>query len=151
MTYCLDSISAFKEYLVKQVKVHTLGVNTNNIFLKEYKNKKATFTYSLNGIEREETIKLQDSLSLLNNAILTQIKDNKAYFNNKTIIEKKESYVLNNDEIKELIEKAIDLHFEKEEKLFKKGIKALSLFFIPNITDFRGDKAFIKNTFEELY
>lgn len=79
MTYCLDSISAFKEYLVKQVKVHTLGVNTNNIFLKEYKNKKATFTYSLNGIEREETIKLQDSLSLLNNAILTQIKDNKAF------------------------------------------------------------------------
>lgn len=43
------------------------------------------------------------------------------------------------------------MHFEKEEKLFKKGIKALSLFFIPNITDFRGDKAFIKNTFEELY
>lgn len=151
MIYCLDSISAFKEYLVKQVKVHTLGVNTNNIFLKEYKNKKAIFTYTLNGIEREETIKLQDSFSLLNNAILTQVKDNKAYFNDETIIEKKESYVLNNDEIKELLKKAIDLHFEKEEKLFKKGIKALSLFFIPNITDFRGESPFIKNTFEELY
>ncbi|EMH2868302.1 DEAD/DEAH box helicase, partial [Campylobacter jejuni] len=151
MIYCLDSISAFKEYLVKQVKVHTLGANTNNIFLKEYKNKKAIFTYTLNGIEREETIKLQDSFSLLNNAILTQVKDNKAYFSNEAIIEKKESYVLNNDEIKELLKKAIDLHFEKEEKLFKKGIKALSLFFIPNITDFRGENPFIKNTFEELY
>ncbi|VTX65687.1 Type III restriction enzyme, res subunit [Campylobacter jejuni] len=151
MIYCLDSISAFKEYLVKQVKVHTLGINTNNIFLKVYKNKKAIFTYTLNGIEREETIKLQDSFSLLNNAILTQVKDNKAYFNDETIIEKKESYVLNNDEIKELLKKAIDLHFEKEEKLFKKGIKALSLFFIPNITDFRGENPFIKNTFEELY
>ncbi|EDP7417271.1 TPA: DEAD/DEAH box helicase family protein [Campylobacter jejuni] len=151
MIYCLDSISAFKEYLVKQVKVHTLGANTNNIFLKEYKNKKAIFTYTLNGIEREETIKLQDSFSLLNNAILTQVKDNKAYFSNEAIIEKKESYVLNNDEIKELLKKAIDLHFEKEEKLFKKGIKALSLFFIPNITDFRGESPFIKNTFEELY
>ncbi|EHN2853906.1 DEAD/DEAH box helicase, partial [Campylobacter jejuni] len=107
--------------------------------------------YTLNGIEREETIKLQDSFSLLNNAILTQVKDNKAYFNDETIIEKKESYVLNNDEIKELLKKAIDLHFEKEEKLFKKGIKALSLFFIPNITDFRGESPFIKNTFEELY
>ncbi|EOH2282772.1 DEAD/DEAH box helicase, partial [Campylobacter jejuni] len=149
--YCLDSISAFKEYLVKQVKVHTLGINTNNIFLKVYKNKKAIFTYTLNGIEREETIKLQDSFSLLNNAILTQVKDNKAYFSNEAIIEKKESYVLNNDEIKELLKKAIDLHFEKEEKLFKKGIKALSLFFIPNITDFRGENPFIKNTFEELY
>ncbi|MCC9477101.1 hypothetical protein JHQ98_09365, partial [Campylobacter jejuni] len=79
MIYCLDSISAFKEYLVKQFKVHTLGVNTNNIFIKEYKNKKAIFTYTLNGIEREEKIKLQDSFSLLNNAILTQVKDNKAY------------------------------------------------------------------------
>ncbi|EOD8812984.1 DEAD/DEAH box helicase family protein [Campylobacter jejuni] len=151
MIYCLDSISAFKEYLVKQVKVHTLGINTNNIFLKVYKNKKAIFTYTLNGIEREETIKLQDSFSRLNNAILTQVKDNKAYFSNEAIIEKKESYVLNNDEIKELLKKAIDLHFEKEEKLFKKGIKALSLFFIPNITDFRGENPFIKNTFEELY
>ncbi|EAL7595177.1 DEAD/DEAH box helicase [Campylobacter jejuni] len=151
MIYCLDSISAFKEYLVKQVKVHTLGINTNNIFLKVYKNKKAIFTYTLNGIEREETIKLQDSFSLLNNAILTQVKDNKAYFSNEAIIEKKESYVLNNDEIKKLLKKAIDLHFEKEEKLFKKGIKALSLFFIPNITDFRGESPFIKNTFEELY
>lgn len=152
MIYCLDSISAFKEYLVKQVKVHTLGINTNNIFLKVYKNKKAIFTYTLNGIEREETIKLQDSFSLLNNAILTQVKDNnKAYFSNEAIIEKKESYVLNNDEIKELLKKAIDLHFEKEEKLFKKDIKALSLFFIPNITDFRGENPFIKNTFEELY
>lgn len=151
MIYCLDSISAFKEYLVKQVKVHTLGINTNNIFLKVYKNKKAIFTYTLNGIEREETIKLQDSFSLLNNAILTQVKDNKAYFSNEAIIEKKESYVLNNDEIKKLLKKAIDLHFEKEEKLFKKGIKALSLFFIPNITDFRGENPFIKNTFEELY
>ncbi|EKH9443808.1 DEAD/DEAH box helicase, partial [Campylobacter jejuni] len=46
MIYCLDSISAFKEYLVKQVKVHTLGINTNNIFLKVYKNKKAIFTYT---------------------------------------------------------------------------------------------------------
>ncbi|EGK7522307.1 DEAD/DEAH box helicase family protein [Campylobacter lari] len=151
MIYCLDSISAFKEYLVKQVKVHTLGVNTNNIFLKTYKNKKATFSYNLNGIEREETIKINDSFSLLNNAVLTQVKDDKAYFDNEIIIEKKESYVLNNDEIKELLKKAIDLHFEKEEALFKKGIKALSLFFIPNITDFRGENAFIKNTFEELY
>lgn len=151
MIYCLDSISAFKEYLVKQVKVHTLGVNTNNIFLKVYKNKKATFSYNLNGIEREETIKINDSFSLLNNAVLTQVKDDKAYFDNEIIIEKKESYVLNNDEIKELLKKAIDLHFEKEEALFKKGIKALSLFFIPNITDFRGENAFIKNTFEELY
>ncbi|EAK1650784.1 DEAD/DEAH box helicase, partial [Campylobacter jejuni] len=151
VVYCLDSISAFKEYLVKQVKVHTLGTNSNNIFLKEYKNKKAIFSYVENGIEKEKNLKLYDSFDLLKNATLIKIEKDKAYFSDETIIEKKESYILNQDDIKSLIKQAIDLHFEKEEKLFKKGIKALSLFFIPNVADFRGDNPFIKDTFEELY
>ncbi|TKX32542.1 restriction endonuclease [Campylobacter aviculae] len=149
--YCLDSISAFKEYLVKQVKVNTLGTQNKNIFLKEYKKDLATFTYFSNGMEQEIKIKKGDSCKILNNAILKNIKDNKAYFDNETIIEKKENYVLNEDEITELLEQAIDLHFKKEERLFKQNIKALSLFFIPSILDFRGDNPFIKNKFEELY
>lgn len=151
VVYCLDSISAFKEYLVKQVKVHTLGTNSNNIFLKESKNKKAIFSHVENGIEKEKKLKLYDSFDLLKNATLIKLEKNKAYFSDETIIEKKESYILNQDDIKSLIKQAIDLHFEKEEKLFKKGIKALSLFFIPNVADFRGDNPFIKDTFEELY
>ncbi|EGK8038171.1 DEAD/DEAH box helicase family protein [Campylobacter lari] len=151
VVYCLDSISAFKEYLVKQVKVHTLGSQNKNIFLKEYKKQIATFANLSNGIEQEIKIKKGDSCQILNNAILQNVKDNKAYFDNDIIIEKKESYVLNKEEITELLKNAINLHFEKEEKLFKQGIKALSLFFIPNISDFRGDDPFIKNKFEELY
>lgn len=151
VVYCLDSISAFKEYLVKQVKVHTLGTQNKNIFLKEYKKDLATFTYFSNGIEQEFKIKKGDSCEKLNNAILQNVKDNKVYFDNETIIEKKENYVLNEEEITELLKNAINLHFEKEEKLFKQNIKALSLFFIPNILDFRGDNPFIKNKFEELY
>nr|BAJ52738.1 type III restriction enzyme R protein [Campylobacter lari] len=151
LVYCLDSISAFKEYLVKQVKVHTLGTKSNNIFLKEYKNKKAIFSYTQNGIEQEKILKLNDSFDLLENATLIKVEKDKAYFSDKTIIEKKENYVLNQDEIKNLLKTAINLHFEKEETLFKKGIKALSLFFIPSVADFRGDEPFIKNTFEELY
>ncbi|MBZ7948047.1 DEAD/DEAH box helicase family protein [Campylobacter sp. RM9929] len=149
--YCLDSISAFKEYLVKQVKVNTLGTQNKNIFLKEYKKDLATFTYFSNGMEQEIKIKKGDSCKILNNAILKNVKDNKAYFDDETIIEKKENYVLNEDEITELLEQAIDLHFKKEEELFKQNIKALSLFFIPSILDFRGDNPFIKNKFEELY
>ncbi|MBC5857980.1 DEAD/DEAH box helicase family protein [Campylobacter jejuni] len=151
VVYCLDSISAFKEYLVKQVKVHTLGTQNKNIFLKEYKKDLATLTYFSNGIEQEIKIKKGDSCKILNNAILKNVKDNKAYFDDETIIEKKESYILNEDEITELLNNTINLHFEKEEKLFKQNIKALSLFFIPNILDFRGDNPFIKNKFEELY
>ncbi|HEC1756765.1 TPA: DEAD/DEAH box helicase, partial [Campylobacter lari] len=101
--------------------------------------------------EQEIKIKKGDSCQILNNAILKSVKENKAYFDNDIIIEKKESYVLSEEEITGLLQNAINLHFEKEEKLFKQNIKALSLFFIPNILDFRGDNPFIKNKFEELY
>ncbi|MBF7044344.1 DEAD/DEAH box helicase family protein, partial [Campylobacter volucris] len=80
VVYCLDSISAFKEYLVKQVKVHTLGTQNKSIFLKEYKKDLATFTYFSNGIEQEIKIKKGNSCKILNNAILQNVKDNKAYF-----------------------------------------------------------------------
>ncbi|HEC1769401.1 TPA: DEAD/DEAH box helicase, partial [Campylobacter lari] len=151
LVYCLDSISAFKEYLVKQVRVSSLGTQNKNIFLKEYKRDLVTFTYFSNGIEQEIKIKKGDSCQILNNAILKSVKENKAYFDNDIIIEKKESYILSEEEITGLLQNAINLHFEKEEKLFKQNIKALSLFFIPNILDFRGDNPFIKNKFEELY
>lgn len=151
VAYCLDSISAFNSYLVKQVRVHTIGSNANDIFLKNYKNNRATFTYTSSGIEKEKTLKIGDALSLLDNATLTGVKNDKAYFDNGKIIGKKEIYALDEHEITALLAKAIDLHFEKEEQLFKQNIKALSLFFIPNIADFRGENPFIKNTFESLY
>lgn len=112
MVYCLDSISAFKKYLVKQVKVHTLGGNKNNIFLKEYKNKKAIISYTTNGLAQEQELKINDSFKILNNAILRELKDNKAYFGDGSIVERKENYILNDEEIKELLKKSIDLHFQ---------------------------------------
>lgn len=50
-----------------------------------------------------------------------------------------------------MLQTAINRHFEKEERLFNKGIKALSLFFIENIADYKGDDPFVKNEFERLY
>lgn len=82
---------------------------------------------------------------------LNKISQDKVYLSNGEIIEKQKTYKLENNEITNLLNKAIDLHFEKEEKLFKDNIKALSLFFIPNIEDFRGEKPFIKEEFERLY
>lgn len=82
---------------------------------------------------------------------LNKISQDKVYLSSGEIIEKQKTYKLENNEITNLLNKAIDLHFEKEEKLFKDNIKALSLFFIPNIEDFRGEKPFIKEEFERLY
>lgn len=152
MIYCLDSISAFRAYLVKQVKVHTIGSNSTQIFLKSYKDKKAIFSYTQSGIEKEQELKLNESFSQLNGATLLKVEKDKAYFSDQSILDKKgENYHLDEDELATLLGKAIDLHFEKEQRLFTKGIKALSLFFIPNIADFRGEKPFIKSTFEKLY
>lgn len=154
MIYCLDSISAFRAYLVKQVKVHTIGSSSTQIFLKSYhaRDKKAIFSYTQSGIEKEQELRLNESFSQLNGATLLKVEKDKAYFSDQSILDKKgESYHLDEDELTALLGKAIDLHFEKEQRLFAKGIKALSLFFIPNIADFRGEKPFIKSTFEELY
>lgn len=154
MVYCLDSISAFRAYLVKQVKVHAIKSSSTQIFLKSYhaRDKKAIFSYTQSGIEKEQELRLNESFSQLNGATLLKVEKDKAYFSDQSILDKKgESYHLDEDELTALLGKAIDLHFEKEQRLFAKGVKALSLFFIPNIADFRGEKPFIKNTFEELY
>ncbi|WP_297446317.1 DEAD/DEAH box helicase family protein [uncultured Campylobacter sp.] len=154
MVYCLDSISAFRAYLVKQVKVHAIKSSSTQIFLKSYhaRDKKAIFSYTQSGIEKEQELRLNESFNQLNGATLLKVEKDKAYFSDQSILDKKgESYHLDEDELTALLGKAIDLHFEKEQRLFAKGVKALSLFFIPNIADFRGEKPFIKSTFEELY
>ncbi|EOZ2161067.1 DEAD/DEAH box helicase family protein [Campylobacter coli] len=158
VAYCLDSICAFKSYLVKQIRVHTLIQNNTTPFLiatNTNKPKSATFSFFKNGIEKRTTILRNNNLGKIDSSFqdisLNNITKDKAYLSNGETIERKISYKLSKDEIESLLAKAIDLHFEKEERLFKQNIKALSLFFIPNITDFRGDNPFIKNTFERLY
>ena len=157
VAYCLDSISAFRNYLVKQIRVHTIGRDNQSPFLlsTNTKIKQAIFSYFNFGIEKQTKIYIGEDLGKLDlrfkGISLNKISQDKVYLSNGEIIEKQKTYKLENNEITNLLNKAIDLHFEKEEKLFKDNIKALSLFFITNIEDFRGDKPFIKEEFERLY
>ncbi len=157
VAYCLDSISAFRNYLVKQIRVHTIGRDNQSPFLlsTNTKIKQAVFSYFNFGIEKQTKIYIGEDLGKLDlrfkGISLNKISQDKVYLSSGEIIEKQKTYKLENNEITNLLNKAIDLHFEKEEKLFKDNIKALSLFFIPNIEDFRGDKPFIKEEFERLY
>ncbi len=159
VAYCLDSISAFRKYLVKQIRVHTISKDSQAPFLLSADSKSAKLSFLKAGIEKHDTFikgadlgRLDSSLSGVN--IVKTTKD-KAYLSNGDILEKLKSYKLQDSEITTLLKKAIDLHFEKEAILFAQNIKALSLFFIPNIEDFReveGKGApFIKNEFERLY
>lgn len=162
VAYCLDSICAFRAYLVKQIRVHTIIQENTIPFListNTSKPKSATFSFFQNGIEKRKTILQKNNLGELDSNFqgmsLENVTKDKAYLSNGEVIEKKKSYKLSSTEITNLLSRAIDLHFEKEERLFARNIKALSLFFIPNIEDFREIEGkgtpFIKEEFERLY
>ncbi|MBX7490748.1 DEAD/DEAH box helicase family protein [Helicobacter turcicus] len=157
MVYCLDSINAFNNYLVKQIRTHTIIQDNNTPYLIKGNNKEkyGIFSYFVNGIEKQKRINKNQDLGDLDSKFrgicLINVDKDKAYLSNGETIQAKKSYVLQEDEISRLMAKAIDLHFEKEVELFQKSIKALSLFFIPSIEDFRGENPFIKNAFERIY
>lgn len=157
VAYCLDSINAFNHYLVKQIRVHTITQDNQKPYLlsANTKDKFAIFSYFKSGIEQQAKIYKDQDLSKLDakfkNISLVKITQDKAYLSNQETIQKKNAYALEEEEIERLLAKAIDLHFKKEETLFEQNIKALSLFFIPHINDFRGENPFIKTMFEKLY
>lgn len=159
VAYCLDSISAFRKYLVKQIRVHTISKDSQAPFLLVSDSKSAKLSFLKAGIEKHDTFIKGTDLGRLDSSLsgvsIVKITKDKVYLSNGETLEKAKSYKLQESEISTLLEKAIHLHFEKEAILFQQNIKALSLFFIPNIEDFReieGKNApFIRNEFERLY
>ncbi|GAA8930249.1 hypothetical protein SLK231_14090 [Helicobacter pylori] len=154
----MDSISAFRNYLVKQIRIHSVMQDSQSPFLLNADSKSAKIAFYKAGILKQITLSKGEDLGKINASFngvsLVKITKDKAYLSDGATLEKA-SYKLTQDEISTLLEKAIDLHFEKEASLFDQNIKALSLFFIPKIEDFRqiDNKGvpFIKTEFERLY
>lgn len=161
LAYALDSIDAFNHFLVKQIYVHTLCRENEapSLIKMDSKNKKGIFSYFLDGIEHKKDVFYGEDLGIklhypsLKGVELLRItsKDGAILSNQTKIPLSKNNYRLNEDQIAELIALSIDLHFKKEQMLFERGIKALSLFFIPDIDSYRGEIPFIKNEFERIY
>ncbi|GAA9564919.1 DEAD/DEAH box helicase family protein [Helicobacter pylori] len=158
VAFCLDSISAFRNYLVKQIRVHSIMQDSQSPFLLNADSKSAKIAFYKAGILKQITLSKGEDLGRIDASFsgvsLVKTAKDKAYLSDNTTLEKA-SYKLTQDEISVLLEKAIDLHFEKEASLFDQNIKALSLFFIPKIEDFRQidnkGAPFIKTEFERLY
>jgi type III restriction enzyme len=156
--YILDSISAFQEYLVKKIRVSTFINSDDFVKLKSTNSKNQTINliYFKNGEELEKVIKVKDDIGEklgireFQGIYCTSIKGANAYLSNEEVLESS-NYLLIEEEQKVLIQNTIKAHFEKEEELFKKGIKTLSLFFIPSINSYNGENPIIKNIFEEEY
>ncbi len=151
VAYVLDSISSFRQSLVKKIVVFTQDIVEN--------------TDTLIGIEKEGSKNIAH-VSTLTNGIVAKRKLNPgAIFNGKTIKKinkdtivladdtiEKVDYALSDETLRTMMKETIKIHFEKEKNLFEQGIKALTLFFMESDKSlYRGDNPKIKNIFEEEY
>lgn len=181
LIYALDALDAFRQKLVKKIQVKTLSVKNlagtsaymylDDILLDAKKEPEAKIQLEVkkgSGISREyRRVRGGDKLSVAsdNNAYdgftvaYVHAKESAIEFTNGVWIFK--GQVVNDTDLKTIqrlqIRETIEAHFKKEEELFKKGIKCLSLFFIDevaNYKDYDGDEevhGFLWNTFEEEY
>lgn len=151
VAYVLDSISSFRQSLVKKIVVYTQDVVEN--------------TDTLIGIEKVGTVNKAIVSTLTNGIIARRELGVGAIFNGKSIKKinkdtivlsdetiEKVDYSLSDESLRAMIKETIKIHFEKEKGLFEQGVKALTLFFMEADTSlFRGENPKVKNIFEEEY
>ncbi|MCB0450992.1 MAG: DEAD/DEAH box helicase family protein, partial [Confluentibacter sp.] len=151
VAYVLDSISSFRQNLVKKIVVYTQDVIEN--------------TDTLIGIEKVGSKNIAHVSTLTNGIIARRELGIGAVFNGKNIKKinkdtivladdtiEKVDYSLSDESFRTMIKETIKIHFEKEKALFEQGVKALTLFFIESDTSlFRGENPKVKNIFEEEY
>ncbi len=151
VAYVLDSISSFRQSLVKKIVVYTQDIVEN--------------TDSLIGIEKVGSKNVAIVSTLINGIIARRELGVGSVFNGKSIKKinkdtivladdtiEKVDYSLSDESLRAMIKETIKIHFEKEKGLFEQGVKALTLFFMESDTGlFRGDNPKIKNIFEEEY
>lgn len=151
VAYVLDSISAFRQNLVKKIVVYTQDVIEN--------------TDTLIGIEKVGSKNIAH-VSTLTNGIIAPFKLGVGgVFNGKSIKKilkdtvvladdtiEKVNYSLSDESLRAMIQETIKIHFEKEKILFEQDVKSLTLFFMESDTSlFRGDNPKVKTIFEEEY
>ena len=147
VAYVLDSISSFRQSLVKKIVVYTQGVVENTDTLIGIDNKKALVSTLTNGTIVKKELGVG---SLFNGKNIKKINKDTIVLSDDTI--EKVDYSLSDESLRAMIRKTIKIHFEKEKTLFKQGVKALTLFFMESDTSlFRGNNPKIKTIFEEEY
>ncbi|GAB4142067.1 MAG: DEAD/DEAH box helicase family protein [Patescibacteria group bacterium] len=147
VAYVLDSISSFRQSLVKKIVVYTQDIVENTDTLIGIDNKKAIVSTLTNGIISRRELGIG---ALFNGKSIKKINKDSIVLADDTI--EKVDYSLSDESLRAMIKETIKIHFEKEKGLFEQGIKALTLFFMGNdISLYRGDNPKIKNFFEEEY
>ncbi len=169
LIYALDSKKAFDCALVKSISVASVG-ESNEYFLelkgvvKIQNGYEAAINYTnLENKTQSVKVKKHDNLgaltqiSALEDYIVENITKNEIRFLNgfNLLLDQKEpfSHLLEGEQ-EVMLKEAIKSHFEREEGLFKKGIKALCMVFISGVNSYLSENekpAKLALLFEKLY
>ncbi|GAA6798037.1 type III restriction-modification system endonuclease [Helicobacter pylori] len=169
LIYALDSKKAFDCALVKSISVASVG-ESNEYFLelkgvvKTQNDYEAAINYTnLENKTQSVKVKKHDNLgvvtqiSALEDYIVENITKTDVRFLNgfNLLLDQKEpfSHLLEGEQ-EVMLKEAIKSHFEREEGLFKKGIKALCMVFISGVNSYLSENekpAKLALLFEKLY
>ncbi|MDO7821489.1 type III restriction-modification system endonuclease [Helicobacter pylori] len=169
LIYALDSKKAFDCALVKSISVASVG-ESNEYFLelkgvvKTQNDYEAAINYTdLENKTQSVKVKEHDNLgaltqiSALEDYIVEKITKTEIRFLNgvNLLLDQKEpfSYFVEGEQ-EVILKEAIKSHFEREERLFKKGIKALCMVFISGVNSYLSENeqpAKLALLFEKLY
>ncbi len=167
LIYALDSKKAFDCALVKSISVASVGESYECFLELKEANKKqneAAINYTnLENKTQSVKVKTHDNLgtlthiSALEDYIVENITKNEVRFLNgvNLLLDQKEpfSYFVEGEQ-EVMLKEAIKSHFEREEGLFKKGIKALCMVFISGVNSYLSENekpAKLALLFEKLY
>lgn len=167
LIYALDSKKAFDCALVKSISVASVGESDEYFLELKEANKKqneATINYTtLENKIQSVKVKTHDNLgaltriSALEDYIVENIAKNEVRFLNgvNLLLDQREpfSYFVEGEQ-EVMLKEAIKSHFEREEGLFKKGIKALCMVFISGVNSYLSEDekpAKLALLFEKLY
>lgn len=165
LIYALDSKKAFDCALVKSISVASVGESKECFLeLKGIEKREATINYTdLENKTKSVKVKEHDNLgvvtqiSALEDYIVENITKTEVRFLNgfNLLLDQKEpfSHLLEGEQ-EVMLKEAIKSHFEREEGLFKKGIKALCMVFISGVNSYLSENekpAKLALLFEKLY
>lgn len=170
LIYTLDSVDAFNQRLVKSITVDTVGDTQTDATLcyttmtGKAGARSAHIAYQqLDGKAASVTVKINDNvgekmgIQCLNSTIVENITAKEVLFSNGFALASGEAWSYGSlaDDVQRLIiEQSIRTHFAREEQLFKRGIKALSLFFIDSVAKYMPEgnqPAVVRAWFEAIY
>lgn len=169
LIYALDSKKAFDCALVKSISVASVGESQEYFLeLKEIKKIQNEYEAAINYTDLDNKtqsvkVKTHDNLgvvtqiSALEDYIVEKITKTEIRFLNgfNLLLDQKEpfSHLLESEQ-EVMLKEAIKSHFEREEGLFKKGIKALCMVFISGVNSYLSENekpAKLALLFEKLY